>query len=271
MAWGKIDDGLHKSAKWRQATKPARALWTTALSWSMDELTDGFVPSHIIPMLDGTRKEAQSLVDAGLWDVRRGGWRFHDWSDYQPDAASIKAKRAKEAEGAALGNHRRWHIGRSVRVPGCEYCEGMPPEQDVEPPIQDFETYRVPDQVPDRGADGVPDSPPNRPVPEPDPDSGSEILGGYVSSGSRLHPPQACGDRHDPEKSCHRCGRARQKAKESEAEAQRVKAASDRAAIRAAQAKRRAEDEAARAEAEADPERVAEAKARALAAVKEAS
>lgn len=277
MAWGKVDDGLHKSVKWRKASKPARALWVTALSWSMDELTDGFVPTHILGMLDGTKREAQSLVDAGLWDTRKHGWVFHDWSDYQPDSASIKAKKAKESEGAALGNHRRWHEGKGVRVESCEYCQGMPPELDVEPPTPEYDVPRVPDQVPDGPPDTAPESGAisgsHRPVPEPVPlSSGSESRGGYVSSDNPEQTPQPCGRIHDPEKPCRRCGDVRRAQEAEDAERQRLaikaKADADRQAQAAERAQRQAEAEAARAEADANPERTKQARDSAMSAAR---
>ena len=98
MAWGKVDDKLHSSVKWRSASKPARALWSTGLSWCMDQLTDGFVPRDMLPVLDGTRAEAASLVRAGLWEEVDGGYLYHDWLDYQPSREQVLAERAAAAE-----------------------------------------------------------------------------------------------------------------------------------------------------------------------------
>lgn len=128
MPFGFVDDKLHSHIKWISATKGARALWTSALSWCMDHLTDGFVPKEVLRRLDGTPGEARSLVSVGLWEVAEGGWQFHDWADRNPDADSIRAKRAKESDGGREGNHVRWHVKRKLRVPECEFCQAMPPE-----------------------------------------------------------------------------------------------------------------------------------------------
>lgn len=127
MPYGLVDDKLHSSVKWRMATKGGRALWTTALSWCMDQLTDGHVPKGMLRMLDGSPADARSLVAVGLWETAEGGWQFHDWLDYQPDAASIRAKREKESEGGQIGNHVRWHVKRKLHVPECEFCQALPP------------------------------------------------------------------------------------------------------------------------------------------------
>jgi hypothetical protein len=123
MPWGKVDDKLHSSVKWRRASKPARALWTTALSWCSDHPSDGFVPEDMLALLDGTKSEAAVLVKVGLWDRSEGGWTFHDWSDHNPDAASVKATRSAKSEGGRRGNHTKWHVRRGTRVDGCEFCE----------------------------------------------------------------------------------------------------------------------------------------------------
>jgi len=108
MTWGRIDDKLHSSPKWRSATKGARSLWTTALSWSMDQLTDGAIPRYMLPVLDGTKAEAASLVACGLWRATDEGWQFHDWEDYQPSRAQVLAERdaAKERQKRARDKSR---------------------------------------------------------------------------------------------------------------------------------------------------------------------
>jgi len=123
MAWGKVDDRLHSHPKWRRASKGARALWTTALSWCSSFPSDGIVPAHMLAALDGTTAEAKSLVEAGLWVERNDGWAFHEWSERNPDASSLIAKKAAMSEGGAHGLHTRWHVKRNLYVPGCEWCK----------------------------------------------------------------------------------------------------------------------------------------------------
>lgn len=131
MVWAKVDDRLHSSVKWRTASKGARALWTTALSWCADQETDGHVPAGMLPVLDGTVAEARSLVSAGLWEPVDGGWRFRNWAEYQPVRADLERRRAEDAERkrkareakAAQGIRREsakspgGHVAESVRSP----------------------------------------------------------------------------------------------------------------------------------------------------------
>jgi hypothetical protein len=98
MAWFRVDDHLYGHPKWLGLPRGARALWTTAGSWASGQLTDGFIPTAVLPALDGTRREATALVEAGLWEEAEGGWLFHDWADFQPTRASVIEKRQKSAE-----------------------------------------------------------------------------------------------------------------------------------------------------------------------------
>jgi len=155
MAWFKVDDKLHAHRKSRKAGKAALGLWVLAGSYCMDNDTDGFVAEDIIKVWGGTKADAARLVEAGLWQTARhhgeDGWRFHDWTHFQPSAAVTAAKKAKEREAGLRGNHQRWHLDRGVTDPDCEYC------------------YRVPDGAPDDDPIGGGESGANRPVPVPDP------------------------------------------------------------------------------------------------------
>lgn len=133
MTWGKVDDKLWGHPKWMATPAPARGLWITALSWCMDQGSDGHVPRHVLPFLGSTPRHANALVTSGLWETADGGWQFHDWLTYQPDAASVKAKRKAESEGGKRGAHTQWHVKKNIRVPDCPFCEESDPESDGGP------------------------------------------------------------------------------------------------------------------------------------------
>lgn len=98
MAWFKVDDHLYSHPKWLSLSKGSRALWVTAGSWCSGQLLDGFIPEAVLGILGGTRREASELVTVGLWRDEKGGWRFHDWQNYQPTRKAVMDKRAKDAE-----------------------------------------------------------------------------------------------------------------------------------------------------------------------------
>ncbi|MCL2453755.1 MAG: hypothetical protein FWD18_00405 [Micrococcales bacterium] len=122
MTWGKIEGSLHSHPKWLAAPKGAKALWVTALSWSMQQGTDGAVPPGALRALDGTKAEAERLVAAGLWERTEDGYRFHAWDRYQTSTAELEAARVVKVAAAELGNHTRWHERRGAVDPECRLC-----------------------------------------------------------------------------------------------------------------------------------------------------
>lgn len=102
MTWFKVDDSLHSHPKVLATEPAAMGLWVIAGSWSSDNLTEGFVPDHVLPrLLPDSSKLARALVAAGLWRRVQGGYAFHDWTDYNPTAAQVRKDRAANAERQA--------------------------------------------------------------------------------------------------------------------------------------------------------------------------
>lgn len=116
MAWFKVDDGFYSSRKVlsipRTRRMEALGLWTACGAWTMKELTDGFVPREIVDELGGTQNQINDLVSSKLWLECEGGYKFHDWHDYQPSATSIKQNRSdvakKRAQAGRKGAQTRW-------------------------------------------------------------------------------------------------------------------------------------------------------------------
>ena len=166
MAWFKVDDKLWGHPKWLAASPRARSLWVTAGSWCASQETDGVVPRHVLATLGGRPADAADHVTCGLWATHRTGWRFHDWSQFQPDAASLRAKREKESTGGAFGNHKRWHVRPGVVVPECPFCTGE------DPGPESSGTRSGADQ----GGESPPSPPDPYPNPRPDPSSHLRVV-----------------------------------------------------------------------------------------------
>lgn len=99
MTWLKVDDSFHSHPKVLATDPAALGLWVIAGSWCGANLTDGFVPDYVLPrLLPGSETLAQKLVTTGLWRRAKGGYRFHDWSEYNPSAESVKAEREAAKE-----------------------------------------------------------------------------------------------------------------------------------------------------------------------------
>lgn len=119
MPWFKVDDNLAFHHKAVAAGNAAMGLWVRAGSWSAQQLTDGFVPDHMIATL-GNRAQARRLCDVRLWHQIEGGYQFHEWSDAgrQPTRAETESRReddrkrkaeARAAKRAAANGQREEH------------------------------------------------------------------------------------------------------------------------------------------------------------------
>lgn len=154
MTWFKVDDSFHSNPKVLGASPGALGLWVVAGSWSAQNLTEGFVPRHVLPrLIQRADKFATELERVGLWFRTENGFQFHDWTDYNPTREEAVAARERQSSGGTIGNHRRWHEAKGKIVPGCRYCR-----PDAHP------TDRVPDRSPDQVTESGA-SRPSRPVP----------------------------------------------------------------------------------------------------------
>ena len=103
--WIKVDDGFISHPKVLAAAEMlgpyglgrAVAGWLTGVTYAGAHQTDGFIPTRIIAQMDDPQAKvvAKVLVQAGLWEAVDGGFRIHDYHDYNPKAEKVIA--AKKA------------------------------------------------------------------------------------------------------------------------------------------------------------------------------
>lgn len=103
MPWFKVDDSFYGHPKRAGVSLSALGLWTLAGCWAAQQLSDGFVPRNVLPLLGGRARDADELVTAHLWDVKDDGWQFHDWAEYQPSRVKVMADRETERERKRRG------------------------------------------------------------------------------------------------------------------------------------------------------------------------
>lgn len=105
--WFKVDDAFPFNPKVVACPLEALGLWVSAGAWCAQQLTDGYVPRSVLPMLRGSEAIASSLVQAGLWFCFDDGYKFHDWDEYQPSSLTARERRkqtsAKRAEAGRKG------------------------------------------------------------------------------------------------------------------------------------------------------------------------
>jgi hypothetical protein len=125
MPWFKVDDNLAFHHKAIAAGNPALGLWVRAGSMCAQQLTDGFVPDHMVMIL-GTKAQAERLVSVGLWDRAKGGYNFHEWAERQPSKADVEAERAAAKE--RMRAYRAKKKGVSLKPPS-QVSDSCSPEQ----------------------------------------------------------------------------------------------------------------------------------------------
>lgn len=116
MAWVRLDDGFSEHPKVVKAGPLGMALQIAALCYANRNLTDGFIPKAIVPLLvnfDGIGLTAspdssepvaatwqyvvEILLKAGLWEKANGGYMIHDYLDYQPSREDMNKARKENA------------------------------------------------------------------------------------------------------------------------------------------------------------------------------
>jgi len=118
MTWFKVDDKFAFHSKALAAGNEALGVWVRAGAWSSGELTDGAIPAHVAATL-GPADVWARLVAARLVDVTETGYQMHDFGDYNPSAATVRAEREADKVRKALGRARqsRGTDGRMVSTP----------------------------------------------------------------------------------------------------------------------------------------------------------
>jgi hypothetical protein len=136
MTWIKLDDAMADHPKYMELDGPfaplALALQVRALCYSSRHLTDGRIPEAALPSLltgfselgietggvAGIATFGQQandwnwgdiMVHAGLWDRVKGGYRIHDFLDYNPSRKDVLIQRAANKKRQA--NFRDRHAG----------------------------------------------------------------------------------------------------------------------------------------------------------------
>jgi hypothetical protein len=111
VTWFRVDDTFSTHPKVLRAGNAALGLWARAGSWSAAQLTDGFVPTDMVAVLGGRKSDVAKLIDVGLWEPVHGGYKFHQWEQYQPTRKQVEADRAAWRERQRKARERKERPG----------------------------------------------------------------------------------------------------------------------------------------------------------------
>ena len=113
LPWVRLDTAFPTNFKVLQLAADrhwqALSCYVCSLAWSGEHGTDGYIPPLALPVIHGTPRIADQLVEVMLWQSRNGGWVIPDWADHQPSSEESHRRAHRSSIGAIKGNCVRWH------------------------------------------------------------------------------------------------------------------------------------------------------------------
>lgn len=132
MPWARIDDRANSDAKLLALSDSAFRLWVGGLIFCQANLTDGFIPAHVIQTFGIRARSKAPLVrelttgilgKKPLWQEVTGGWQFNDFLDWNDSREVVIATRQTTKQRIAL--FRDPGLRQQVRDRDgdiCRYC-----------------------------------------------------------------------------------------------------------------------------------------------------
>ncbi len=122
MAWVRLDDGYPEHPKVDRVGYAAAWLNVCAWAYCARNLTDGFVPDERVDRLAAVPKPRQlvaKLVEANLWESVEGGFKVHDFLEYNPSREQVLKERATTTKRVNewRNTHRTHGVGNGVTPP----------------------------------------------------------------------------------------------------------------------------------------------------------
>lgn len=146
MPWVRLDEEFARHPKVLAAGPLGLAMQVAALCYCNSYLTDGFVPRSVVPGLlhleglgmrmwmgdlAGGGEDAdwklvvEDLLEAGLWEEVPGGYRIHDYHEYQPTKEQV----LKEREQKRLAGQKGGKASAKARAGAAGQARASAPAQ----------------------------------------------------------------------------------------------------------------------------------------------
>lgn len=119
MPYLRLDDNVMEHPKMERLSDPAFRIWMRGLTYCARLMTDGFIPRRLA-LSWGSLKRIGELMAAGLWDEAVGGYRVHDYLDWNESRERILERRRADSLRKKGGIPDRNPSG----VPGVGVGEG---------------------------------------------------------------------------------------------------------------------------------------------------
>ena len=115
MSWVRLDDKFFQHPKILAIPGGAKLLYLCSLTHCAANLTDGHIRHSSLPYIANTvgilphelDAIVTALLTAGVWRSNAEGYEIHDYLDYNPSAAQLKAERVMNAARQAKWREQR--------------------------------------------------------------------------------------------------------------------------------------------------------------------
>ncbi len=112
MTWVKLDDQFFAHERVVGLSKDAKLLYLAGLTYCSAQLTDGRIGRGAVRVVAALADVVPDvalgeLTDAGLWSLTESGYIVHDYLDYNPTAAQVKAQRVANTQRQAEWRERK--------------------------------------------------------------------------------------------------------------------------------------------------------------------
>jgi hypothetical protein len=115
MTWLRVDDQVAFHEKTIAVGHRAFGALICLAAWSASQMKDGFVPAAVARgLLRVEEEDLARLVEVRFLDLAEGGYRVHDFLDYNPSRAEILAERESKRAAGQKGAAKRWADGKPI-------------------------------------------------------------------------------------------------------------------------------------------------------------
>lgn len=154
MAWLKLDDQIFLNRKIAQCDAETKLLYIVGLTYCANQLTDGFIPSGVLPLLAGmagidwqiAKQNASKLVDVCLWSATPDGWQIPDYLDYNPSREQVlhnQSIRKEAGKRGGMAKHGKT-LANSQQIAKQNSSKSLPPTPSPSPSERDGGYERTP-------------------------------------------------------------------------------------------------------------------------------
>lgn len=116
LPWVRLDSTFPDNPKVlkliHEGKQRAINVYVFGLSYCGHQETDGHIPVYALRVIHARPIDAQTLVNAGLWERNGDGWIVHDWADYQRSPEyrvahkrAVCARWMKQGKPCSCGTH----------------------------------------------------------------------------------------------------------------------------------------------------------------------